>query len=218
VATADTTNAATPLLDTLYADEHLLVFNKPSGLHSVPGKGEDKQDCLSGRAQAAYPDALVVHRLDRDTSGLVVMARGKAMQRILNAAFADREVSKRYTAMVAGQPAAEHGQIDLPIMVDWPNRPLRKIDHAEGKPSCTRWWLRAVHGDRSLVELEPVTGRTHQLRIHLASIGHPILGDSLYAPPAVLAQSSRLLLHAHQLALRHPATGAAMHWESAATF
>jgi tRNA pseudouridine32 synthase/23S rRNA pseudouridine746 synthase len=207
-----------PLLDTIYADDHLLVFNKPSGLHSVPGRGEDKQDALSGRAQHAYPDALVVHRLDRDTSGLVVMARGKDMQRLLNAAFADREVHKRYTAMVTGKPPADHGQIDLPIMVDWPNRPLRKIDHAEGKPSCTRWWIRSTQDDRTLVELEPVTGRTHQLRIHLASIGHPILGDSLYAPPAVLAQSSRLLLHAHQLALRHPATGAAMHWESAATF
>ncbi|MEO5795435.1 MAG: pseudouridine synthase [Rhodoferax sp.] len=205
-------------LDTVYADDHLLVFHKPSGLLSVPGRGEDKQDCLSTRAQQAYPDALVVHRLDMATSGLILMARGVAMQRLLNAAFAGREVTKRYTAVVAGRPAEAQGQIDLPILVDWPNRPLRKIDWEHGKPSCTRWQvLEALDGSTRLA-LEPVTGRSHQLRVHLAAIGHPILGDALYAPAAVQAMASRLLLHASHLALQHPATGVALRWDCVAAF
>jgi tRNA pseudouridine32 synthase/23S rRNA pseudouridine746 synthase len=205
-------------LDTVYADTHLLVFNKPSGLLSVPGRGPDKQDALSARAQQAYPDALVVHRLDMSTSGLVVMARGIAMQRLLNAAFADRAVVKRYTAVVAGALAENQGQIDLPILVDWPNRPLRKIDPDQGQASCTRWQVLEVCDGHTRLALEPVTGRTHQLRVHLAAIGHPILGDALYAPPGVQAQAHRLLLHAHHLALRHPATGAALQWECQADF
>nr|WP_315183409.1 pseudouridine synthase [uncultured Albidiferax sp.] len=205
-------------LDTVYADDHLLVFHKPSGLLSVPGRGPDKQDCLSARAQQAYPDALVVHRLDMATSGLVLMARGPDMQRTLNAAFANRAVEKRYIAVVAGRPAQAQGQIDLPILVDWPNRPLRKIDWEHGKPSCTRWQvLESLEGCTRL-ELEPVTGRSHQLRVHLAAIGHPILGDALYAPALVQALASRLLLHASSLALQHPATGAAMHWNCAPAF
>ncbi|WP_295956483.1 pseudouridine synthase [Rhodoferax sp.] len=205
-------------LDTLYADAHILVFNKPSGLLSVPGRGDDKQDCLSARAQRAYPDALVVHRLDMSTSGLIVMARGIAMQRLLNAAFAGREVAKRYTAVVAGRPDGEHGQIDLPILVDWPNRPLRKIDWEHGKPSCTRWRVLETMDGSTRLELEPVTGRSHQLRVHLAAIGHPILGDALYAPATVQAMAGRLLLHASSLALQHPATGVARHWDCAAAF
>ncbi|WP_367850262.1 RluA family pseudouridine synthase [Rhodoferax sp. WC2427] len=205
-------------LDTVYADDHLLVFHKPSGLLSVPGRGPDKQDCLSARAQRAYPDALVVHRLDMATSGLVVMARGIAMQRILNAAFANRAVDKRYTAVVAGRPIGDQGQIDLPILVDWPNRPLRKIDPEHGKPSCTRWQVLEALEDRTRLALEPITGRSHQLRVHLAAIGHPILGDALYAPPAVQAMAGRLLLHACSLALQHPATGAPLRWDCAASF
>ena len=205
-------------LDTVYADDHLLVFNKPSGLLSVPGRGADKQDCLSARAQQAYPDALVVHRLDMSTSGLMLMARSADMQRRLNAAFAGRAVAKRYTAVVAGQPNAEHGQIDLPILVDWPNRPLRKIDHPHGKPSCTRWRVLERMEDATRLELEPVTGLSHQLRVHLAAIGHPILGDALYAPAPVQALATRLLLHACSLALQHPATGVALRWECAAGF
>lgn len=205
-------------LDTVYVDNHLLVFHKPSGLLSVPGRGEDKQDCLSARAQQAYPDALVVHRLDMATSGLVVMARGIAMQRLLNAAFAGREVTKRYTAVVTGQPDGEHGQIELPILVDWPNRPLRKIDWEHGKPSCTRWRVLEALNDSTRLELEPVTGRSHQLRVHLAAIGHPILGDTLYAPCTVQAMASRLLLHASSLAFVHPSTGVALQWDCAAAF
>ncbi|BDT67679.1 dual-specificity RNA pseudouridine synthase RluA [Comamonadaceae bacterium OS-1] len=205
-------------LDTVYADDHLLVFHKPSGLLSVPGRGADKQDCLSARAQQAYPDALVVHRLDMATSGLVVMARGIAMQRILNAAFANCAVDKRYTAVVAGRPCETQGQIDLPILVDWPNRPLRKIDWDNGKPSCTRWKVVEILDGNTRLELEPVTGRSHQLRVHLAAIGHSILGDALYAPAPVQALASRLLLHASSLALQHPATGAPLRWDCAAAF
>ncbi|MFA5081493.1 MAG: pseudouridine synthase [Hydrogenophilaceae bacterium] len=207
----------------LYADDALLVFDKPSGLLAVPGRGADKQDCLSARVQVRYPDALIVHRLDMATSGLMVMARGPATQRILSMAFAERAVTKRYIAMVAGRltaPAAEWGIIDLPIMVDWPNRPLRIVDHDLGKPSLTRWRLLG-HGPDGLitrVELEPVTGRSHQLRVHLRALGHPILGDTLYAPPDVQAMASRLLLHAWSLALTHPVTGEPLTFASPAPF
>jgi len=210
-------------LVSVFADDYLLVFDKPSGLLSVPGRGADKQDCLSARAQAIYPDALVVHRLDMSTSGLLLMARGIAMQRLLNSAFASRAVSKRYAALVAGvvePPAgdADWGQIDLPIQVDWPHRPMRMVDHENGKPSLTRWRIQHSMDSSTYLELEPVTGRTHQLRVHLAAIGHPILGDALYAPPAVQARAPRLLLHACLLDLQHPATGQALQFRSPAAF
>lgn len=216
--------AADTPLQILYADDSLLVLNKPSGLLSVPGRGEDKQDCLSRRAQSLYPDALVVHRLDMATSGLMLMARGAAMQRAMSQLFERREVHKRYVALVDGRlaPASSAdgwGLIDLPIVVDWPRRPLRIID-AGGKPSQTRW--RSVSFDDAAnstrVELEPVTGRSHQLRVHLLALGHPILGDALYAPDAVRARSPRLLLHACALRLVHPATGALLSVESPADF
>lgn len=201
-----------PELTVVYADTALLVLEKPSGLLSVPGRGEDKQDCLSARAQHLYPDALIVHRLDMATSGLMVMARGLDAQRSLNAAFAERRVNKRYIAVVDGvlpPPPEAWGQIDLPIIVDWPNRPRRMIDHQTGKPSTTRW--RVLDQDLSnattRVELEPITGRSHQLRVHLQALGHPILGDALYGNPRSQAQADRLLLHACLLELPHPATG-----------
>jgi tRNA pseudouridine32 synthase/23S rRNA pseudouridine746 synthase len=207
----------------IYADDSLLVVDKPSGLLAVPGRGADKQDCLAVRVQARYPDALIVHRLDMATSGLMVMARGPAMQRALSKAFAAREVTKRYIALVAGRleaPAEGWGTIDLPIIVDWPNRPLRIVDHVSGKPSLTRW--RALgHDETGLntrVELEPVTGRSHQLRVHLRELGHPILGDALYAPPAVQALSGRLLLHAESLRFAHPRTGEALVFGSTVPF
>ena len=207
----------------LYADEALLVLDKPAGLLSVPGRGEDKQDCLSARVQTRYPDALIVHRLDMATSGLMILARGAAVQRSLNDTFANRQVTKRYIAVVDGhleEPPDTWGVIDLPILVDWPNRPLRKIDPEHGKPSMTRWrWLSynsTTHTTR--IELEPVTGRSHQLRVHLLAIGHPILGDALYASPPVQALSDRLLLHAQALELAHPITGESLHFFSAAAF
>ena len=196
-------------LSVLYADDALLVLEKPAGLLSVPGRGEDKQDCLSARAMRQFPDALVVHRLDMSTSGLMLMARGALAQRRLNDAFANRSVSKRYTAVVDGLPVSlpdTWNVIDVPIAVDWPNRPRRMVDALQGKPSQTRWRL-VSHDDRahtSRVELEPITGRSHQLRVHLKALGHPILGDALYSGPRVESLSPRLLLHASAIEFAHP--------------
>lgn len=202
----------------VYADESLLVLNKPSGLLAVPGRGEDKEDCLSRRVKSQYPEALVVHRLDMATSGLMLLARSRAVQRTLSIAFAAREVHKRYEAVVQGllamPPQAEGGwaTINLPIALDWPSRPLRVIDHLLGKPSTTRWQVVAYDPvtDATRLLLEPVTGRSHQLRVHLQALGHPILGDALYAPAEIQAAAPRLLLHAQQLRLTHPVTGAAL--------
>jgi tRNA pseudouridine32 synthase/23S rRNA pseudouridine746 synthase len=210
----------------LHADAQLLVIDKPAGLLSVPGRGADKQDCASARVQRLYPDARVVHRLDMATSGLMLMARGAEMQRRLSHAFAQRQVGKRYLAVVAGRldtpPGAVDGWavIDLPLAADWPNRPRKMVDRERGKPSQTRWRMLAFDAarDATRLELEPVTGRSHQLRVHLQALGHPILGDSLYAPPEVQARCARLLLHASQLRFAHPATGAALDFSSAAAF
>ncbi|HEX7892375.1 MAG TPA: pseudouridine synthase [Ramlibacter sp.] len=204
----------------VYVDEHLVVLDKPAGLLAVPGRGEEKQDCLSARAQKLWPDALVVHRLDMATSGLFLMGRGLHMQRVLSRAFAERMVDKRYEAVVPGQlgEVGSEGDIDLPLAADWPNRPLQKVDREHGRPSTTRWRVLAVEGDTTRLALEPVTGRTHQLRVHLLAIGHPILGDALYAPPAVRDRAPRLLLHACALRFEHPATGEALAFDSAAPF
>ena len=202
--------AALPL-EVVHADHAILVLNKPSGLLTVPGRGPEKQDCLSKRVQSRYPDALIVHRLDRDTSGLVVFARGLPAQRALNLAFEQRRVDKRYTAVVTGQLTMDDQwhEINLPMLVDWPNRPKRTINHAEGQSALTRWRCTAVNAVdiTSRVELEPVTGRTHQLRVHMQAIGHPMVGDTLYAPPDVQAQSNRLLLHSGMLSFPHPVSG-----------
>ncbi len=207
----------------LHEDAHLLVFDKPAGLLCVPGRGEDKQDCLSARALRRWPDALVVHRLDMATSGLVLMARSLAMQRALGDAFAARQVDKRYQAIVDGTlPAREDWSvIDAPLMADWPRRPLQKVD-AAGKPSLTRWRALASWGDgdaaATRVLLAPLTGRSHQLRVHLLSIGHPILGDALYGDERVRTRAPRLLLHASELGFVHPATGEPMRFSSAPPF
>jgi tRNA pseudouridine32 synthase/23S rRNA pseudouridine746 synthase len=220
---AETLIPAMAAIELLYVDDSLLVIDKPSGLLAVPGRGPDKQDCLAARVQARYPDALVVHRLDMATSGLMVMARGPAAQRELSRAFAAREVNKRYLAVVAGRleaPPEDWGTIDLPIIVDWPNRPLRIVDRQRGKPSTTRWRVlgHAASGSVTRLELEPVTGRSHQLRVHLRELGHPILGDALYAPPAVQALAGRLLLHACSLRFAHPVTAEALAFECPAPF
>ncbi|EJL84022.1 23S RNA-specific pseudouridylate synthase [Polaromonas sp. CF318] len=221
--------AAAAGLVLLHADDSLLVLDKPAGLLAVPGRGEGKQDCLSARVQAVYPDALVVHRLDQATSGLMLMARGAAMQRALSLAFESREVGKRYVAVVEGRlppppPSSLDndgwGSIDLPIIVDWPNRPLRIIDAERGKPSRTRWRVLAFDAaaNTTRVELEPITGRSHQLRVHLQALGHPILGDALYAPAEVQAKAPRLLLHAAALRFAHPASGVPLSFESSPGF
>lgn len=212
-----------PEPELLHVDERLVIASKPSGLLAVPGRGPDKQDCLSTWVQARYPDALIVHRLDMATSGLMVMARGAASQRALSQAFAARAVHKRYVAVVAGRldaPANDWGLIDLPIAADWPNRPLSKIDHQSGKPSVTRWRVVAYDSTRAStrVELEPVTGRSHQLRLHMRELGYPMLGDALYAPPEIQALSERLLLHATWLQLPHPDTGEACSFNSPVPF
>ena len=214
---------AAPAPSVLFADAALLVLDKPAGLLSVPGRGADKQDCLSRRVQALYPDALVVHRLDMATSGLIVMARGADNQRLLSKAFAERQVHKRYVALVDGllqEDIDAWRTVDLPIGVDWPHRPRRIIDFAHGKASVTK--LRVLSHDLVLgttrLALEPVTGRSHQLRVHLQAIGHPILGDELYAPPEVFARAPRLLLHAAFLAFVHPSTATNLRVESAAPF
>ena len=202
----------------LHVDDDCLVVDKPSGLLSVPGRGAHLQDCLATRVQAEFGDALVVHRLDMATSGLMLFARGINAQRQLSRAFAQREVHKRYVAVVHGRIDAEQGEIDLPLIADWPNRPLQKVDREHGKPSLTRWRVIDAQADRTRLELEPVTGRAHQLRVHLLAIGHPILGDALYAPPEVRAASDRLLLHAAQLRFAHPVSGEEMTFESAVPF
>jgi len=215
-----------PLLQPVHEDDHLLVLEKPAGLLCVPGRGTDKQDCLSARALRQWPDALVVHRLDMATSGLVLMARGIGMQRALGDAFAARQVDKRYEAVVDGVlPALEAWSvIDAPLVADWPRRPLQKTDPA-GKPSLTRWRAlpRRAEDDgkeaaASYVLLEPLTGRSHQLRVHLASIGHQILGDALYGSPEVRSRAPRLLLHASALGFVHPATGERLRFESRPDF
>lgn len=204
----------------LHLDDHLLVVDKPAGLLSVPGKGVEKADCAASRVQARYPDALVVHRLDQSTSGLLVFARGLAAQRALGRAFEQRAVDKRYVAVVDGLMAEDQGLIDLPLAADWPNRPRQQVDTARGKPAQTRWRVLARDADAmtTRVELTPLTGRTHQLRVHLLAIGHAILGDALYATPAVLARSPRLLLHAERLRLPHPARGEPLEIEAATPF
>lgn len=203
-----------PLL--IHADASLLIWNKPAGLLSVPGRGPDKQDCLALRAQQQFEDALVVHRLDMATSGLLMMARGIEMQRYLSRLFRERQVEKRYIALVAGRPNEATGEIAWPLIADWPNRPRQKVDFEAGKPSLTRYRLLDYRGetDTSLLELEPVTGRSHQLRVHLAAIGHPIIGDTLYdGRPA-----ARLMLHASQLKFPHPLTGCGVELISEAPF
>jgi tRNA pseudouridine32 synthase/23S rRNA pseudouridine746 synthase len=198
-------------LSVLYLSEQLIVVDKPSGLLCVPGRGAGKEDCLSGRVQAEFPDALIVHRLDMGTSGIVVMGRGANAQRELSIQFQERKVHKRYQALVDGLwTAAVAGEIDLPIGADWPSRPRRKVDHATGRPSLTRYRLLDIDAARAVsrIELEPITGRSHQLRVHMEAMGHPIIGDDFYGTPASCAKAERLMLHACRIELGHPETGA----------
>jgi len=199
----------------IYQDDYLLVVNKPAGMLAVPGRGEDKQDCLSARLQQQFPDSLVVHRLDMSTSGLMMFARGADMQRCLSLVFQEREVEKLYVAVVTGKLEPETGEVNLPIAADWPNRPLHMIDAELGKPSLTRYRVLGFDAGNTRVELEPVTGRTHQLRVHMKAIGHPILGDVLYGDAA---SAPRLKLHAAMLKLLHPVTRAHLHFIDAPPF
>ena len=199
-------------LSTLYDDDSLLVVDKPSGLLSVPGRGDDKKDCLLSRVQKQYPSALIVHRLDMETSGVMILAKNKPMHRELSLLFQEREVQKRYIAVVDCQIPDASGIINLPLICDWPNRPKQIVDHEQGKPSVTRYKVlwRDVEKNNTRVELEPETGRSHQLRVHLQSLGHPILGDRLYASEEQQLKAERLLLHALSLSLVHPLTSEPM--------
>lgn len=204
----------------LHVDRSLIVANKPTRLLSVPGRGPDKQDCLVTRLQVEFPDALIVHRLDYDTSGLIVLARGKQMHRALSILFQDRQVEKRYVAVINGKPADDSGAVNLPLIVDWPNRPLHKVDFELGKPALTLYRVIGHDAARnaSRVALTPETGRTHQLRVHMQALGHPILGDPLYASDEARAKAERLLLHAEYLAFTHPVTGKALSFTCDAPF
>jgi tRNA pseudouridine32 synthase/23S rRNA pseudouridine746 synthase len=204
----------------LHVDDACIVVDKPSGLLSVPGRGEHLQDCLSARVQARHADALVVHRLDMATSGLMLFARGPLAQRRLSQGFAQREVDKHYTAVVHGLVEPHTGDIDLPLLTDWPNRPRQKVDLVGGKPSLTRFTVhsRDPASGTTRLGLVPLTGRSHQLRVHLLAIGHPIVGDALYEPPGLAAQAGRLLLHADALAFAHPLSGHALRFAVPAPF
>ena len=189
----------------LHADDALVIINKPAFLLSVPGRGPLKQDCVLHRLAEQFDDIRLVHRLDLDTSGLMVFARGADAQKHLSRSFQQRLVKKEYRARVAGLVAADAGEVELPILTDWENRPRQKIC-AEGRWALTRYRVlsRDPDSDSSLLALEPFTGRSHQLRIHMRELGHPILGCDLYAPAEILARSPRLLLHACHLGLPHP--------------
>lgn len=191
----------------IHVDAHLIVIDKPAGLLSVPGRGEDKADCAVSRVEADYPGALTVHRLDMATSGLLILARSKEMQAALSRMFELGQIEKEYHAHVWGQPDPPGGLIDLPLITDWPNRPRQKVDHEIGKPSRTRYETVDTGASGARLRLKPLTGRSHQLRVHLAEIGHPILGDELYAHPEAHAAAPRLLLHASALGFDHPYSG-----------
>lgn len=203
-------------LSVIHADDDLLVLDKPSGLLSVPGKGEHLSDCLMVRAQAEYPQALLVHRLDRDTSGLIIFAMNPTAQRHLGLQFERRHLSKTYEAIVQGNVGDDAGIIDMPIIVDWPNRPLQKICHETGRPAVTRWRVMSRNDDNTTrMRLDPETGRSHQLRLHMKELGHPIAGDSLYGDGAT---APRLMLHARKLTLHHPSGGQIIQFEARVPF
>lgn len=204
----------------LHEDEHLLVVHKPAFLLSVPGRSEANRDCVILRLAALYPEVRLVHRLDLDTSGLMVFARSREAQAALSRAFQQRTVSKTYDAVVDGLVTDDEGSIELPLIADWPRRPRQKVCHDTGKHALTHFRVQARYPSLHCTHLQlmPVTGRSHQLRIHCREIGHAILGCDLYAPDAICARSPRLLLHASALAFHHPANGEWYQFNSPAPF
>ncbi len=204
-------------LTILYEDAHLVVVDKPAGLLSVPGKLEGRSDCMIGRLQAARWDALLVHRLDCDTSGVMVFARTKQAQGFLGQEFEKRRAAKTYIARVKGEVAGEAGHIDLPIGSDWPNRPRQMIDHENGRPAQTDWQVIGRAEGETRLRLSPLTGRSHQLRVHMLAMGHVILGDPIYDVAGANAWP-RLMLHAETLALHHPQGGERVHFAAPCPF
>ena len=205
-------------LTIIFQDDDVLVLDKPSGLLSVPGKQPGAEDCLQSRAIAHHSGAEITHRLDWDTSGLLVMALNPEARRNLGRQFEVRSVEKHYVARVWGTPAVNEGKVDLPLRCDWPNRPRQLIDHDQGKSALTYWRLQSSNATTSTLLLKPKSGRTHQLRVHCASMGHPILGDRLYAHEAAYHASPHMYLHATYLELDHPMSGSRMTFESACPF
>ncbi|WP_299859727.1 pseudouridine synthase [uncultured Roseobacter sp.] len=201
----------------LHEDAEVLLVDKPAGLLSVPGKGPELADCLLARVQAAFPDALLVHRLDRDTSGVMIFALTPHAQRHLGLQFEKRMTQKTYVARIWGVPTEKTGTVDLPLIVDWPNRPRQMVDLEKGKPAQTDWRVLKDEGDTARVRLHPKTGRSHQLRVHMLALGHPILGDPFYATgPA--RDFPRLMLHSLELRFKHPQGGRSMKIRAAAPF
>ncbi|WES69259.1 bifunctional tRNA pseudouridine(32) synthase/23S rRNA pseudouridine(746) synthase RluA [Superficieibacter sp. HKU1] len=208
-----------PWLVVLYQDEHIMVVNKPSGLLSVPGRLEEHKDSVMTRIQRDYPQAESVHRLDMATSGVIVVALTKAAERELKRQFREREPKKQYVARIWGHPAKAEGLVDLPLICDWPNRPKQKVCFETGKAAQTEYEVVEYAADNTArVVLKPITGRSHQLRVHMLALGHPILGDRFYATPEALALAPRLLLHAQMLTITHPAYGSSMTFKVPADF
>lgn len=201
----------------LHADHEILVVNKPSGLLSVPGRGEDRADCLIARLRGAFPTVLLVHRLDLDTSGVMIFGLTPHAQRHLARQFEERVVKKTYVARLHGRLEPKEGRVDLPLIVDWPNRPRQMVDHENGRAAQTDWRVIRHAEHETRVRLMPVTGRSHQLRVHMLSLGHPILGDPLYAEGEA-ADFPRLMLHAESLRIRHPDSGVMMSFQVPAPF
>lgn len=204
-------------LEVLHADHEIVAVDKPAGLLSVPGKGAHLADCLLARVQEAFPTALLVHRLDRDTSGVMIFALSPHAQRHLGLQFEKRQAKKTYVARVRGYLEPKSGTVDLPLAVDWPNRPRQMVCHETGRPAVTEWRVRRRNADETRVRLMPKTGRSHQLRVHMLSLGHPILGDPLYAD-GTAAAFPRLMLHSEELRIRHPDGGAGQRFRAKAPF
>ena len=205
-------------LDILHADHEILIVNKPAGLLSVPGKGPELADCLIARIQDVFPQALLIHRLDRDTSGVMVFALTPHAQRHIGLQFEKRQTKKTYVARVAGRLEPKTGTVDLPLIVDWPNRPKQMVCHETGKSAHTDWRVLRASDEESRVRMFPKTGRSHQLRVHMLALGHPILGDPFYAEGAARDDHARLMLHSEELRLRHPDGGEGVRFRAKAPF
>ena len=207
-----------PYLEILYQDEAMLILNKPSGLLTVPGKAAEHQDCLERRVQRVYPEARIVHRLEMYAYGIVVMVLGLDSQRHLNRQFEQRQTEKHYIARLEGTMQAEKGVVELPLICDWPNRPKQMVCFERGKKATTNYLVLAREHNTTRVKLTPITGRSHQLRVHMQWLGHPILGDKFYASADGVLAASRLQLHAEFLALSHPTSGKMMEFYAKCPF
>ncbi|MFD2165234.1 bifunctional tRNA pseudouridine(32) synthase/23S rRNA pseudouridine(746) synthase RluA [Thalassotalea euphylliae] len=207
-----------PYLSVVYQDDDIVVVNKPSGLLTVPGRLPEHQDCLENRVKSVLPSATIVHRLDMATSGVMIMALNKAAHVDISRQFEKRLTQKHYLAHIYGHPKEAQGEVDLPLICDWPNRPKQKVDLEHGKKALTQYQVLSSDEETSLVKLTPVTGRSHQLRVHMLALGHPIIGDRLYAHDMALALGERLHLHAKFLRLTHPVSKKVMQFEAPCTF